>query len=304
LPLSYWLSHQYPICSPLLPHLCYMPCPSHPPWLDNSNYTWRRVQVTDQLLWIKIIGSKFHSVDTESSRLYWSPLTFRRKNEPCVVWYVYSLFRFHCPECKTTARGILVYDAGGKRWEASFAKDGHAFLKHVSLGWLCILIALLSRIWSSHRSGCEGFHLLGYNAVQSVESQSTFRRNVSPPSSGLKSKPNKKPTWSIQRWEYSHIFISHVLSSLSASCWHLAWVTLQPWRWLQPPAHASSSLADFSTLKMEAIRSSETSVYTRYTPRHIPEDGVLNIIKNVKEYCLCSVSEYNMHKVRSSCPYA
>jgi hypothetical protein len=29
---------------------------------------------------------------------------------------------------------------------------------------------------------------------------------------------------------------------------------------MQPPAHAGSSLADFSTLKMEAIRSSETSV--------------------------------------------
>jgi hypothetical protein len=22
-----------------------MPCPSHPPWLDHSNYAWRRVQV-------------------------------------------------------------------------------------------------------------------------------------------------------------------------------------------------------------------------------------------------------------------
>jgi hypothetical protein len=22
-----------------------MPCSSHPPWLDHSNYTWRRVQV-------------------------------------------------------------------------------------------------------------------------------------------------------------------------------------------------------------------------------------------------------------------
>jgi hypothetical protein len=26
-------------------HSCYMPCPSHPPSLDHSNYTWRRVQV-------------------------------------------------------------------------------------------------------------------------------------------------------------------------------------------------------------------------------------------------------------------
>jgi hypothetical protein len=39
-------------------------------------------------------------------------------------------------------------------------------------------------------------------------------------------------------------------------------------------AHAGSSLTDFSTLKMEAIRSSETSVHTRSTRRHIPEDGI------------------------------
>jgi hypothetical protein len=42
---SFWLSHQYPICISLLPHSCYMPRPSHPSWLDYSNYTWRRVQV-------------------------------------------------------------------------------------------------------------------------------------------------------------------------------------------------------------------------------------------------------------------
>jgi hypothetical protein len=34
------------------------------------------------------------------------------------------------------------------------------------------------------------------------------------------------------------------------------------------------SLADLSTLKMEAICSSETSVHTRSTRRHIPEDGI------------------------------
>jgi hypothetical protein len=42
--LSFWLSHQYPIWFPLLLNSYYIPCPSHPPWLDNSNYTWRRVQ--------------------------------------------------------------------------------------------------------------------------------------------------------------------------------------------------------------------------------------------------------------------
>jgi hypothetical protein len=33
--------------------------------------------------------------------------------------------------------------------------------------------------------------------------------------------------------------------------------------------------ADYSTLKKEAIRSSETSVHTRSTRYHIPEDGIL-----------------------------
>jgi hypothetical protein len=47
---SSWLSHQYPICIPLLPHSCYMLCPSHPPWLDHSDYTWRRAQVMKLLI--------------------------------------------------------------------------------------------------------------------------------------------------------------------------------------------------------------------------------------------------------------
>jgi hypothetical protein len=41
-------------------------------------------------------------------------------------------------------------------------------------------------------------------------------------------------------------------------------------------AQAGSSHSDFSTLKMQAIRSSETSVHTRSTGRHIPEDGILH----------------------------
>jgi hypothetical protein len=47
--LTFWLSHEYPICIPLLSHSSYMLCPSHPPWLDHSNYTWRRVQVTRRI---------------------------------------------------------------------------------------------------------------------------------------------------------------------------------------------------------------------------------------------------------------
>jgi hypothetical protein len=39
----------------------------------------------------------------------------------------------------------------------------------------------------------------------------------------------------------------------------------------QSSDHAGSSNADFSPLKMEAIRSSETSVHTRSTRCHITE---------------------------------
>jgi hypothetical protein len=40
----------FPSGFPPLPHSCYMPSPSHPPWLDHSNCTWRRVQVMKLLL--------------------------------------------------------------------------------------------------------------------------------------------------------------------------------------------------------------------------------------------------------------
>jgi hypothetical protein len=48
--LSFWLSHQYSTCIHLLPHSCYIPCPSHSPWLDRSNYAARRVQVMKLLI--------------------------------------------------------------------------------------------------------------------------------------------------------------------------------------------------------------------------------------------------------------
>jgi hypothetical protein len=55
-------------------------------------------------------------------------------------------------------------------------------------------------------------------------------------------------------------------------------------------AQAGSSLSDFSILKMEAIRSCETSVHTRFTRRHIPEDGILHSHRRekLKSYILLS----------------
>jgi hypothetical protein len=45
----------------------------------------------------------------------------------------------------------------------------------------------------------------------------------------------------------------------------------------EPTFRRNVSFADFSTLKMEAICSSETSVHARTTWRHIPEDSILHI---------------------------
>jgi hypothetical protein len=47
---------------------------------------------------------------------------------------------------------------------------------------------------------------------------------------------------------------------------------------MQPSAHAGSSLADFSTIKMESIRSSETSVYIRSTQLYVTEGGILQFL--------------------------
>jgi hypothetical protein len=55
-------------------------------------------------------------------------------------------------------------------------------------------------------------------------------------------------------------------------------------------AHAGSSLADFSTLKMEAIRSSATSVQsTTSTRRHTPEDGILQATVTSLQYELVKI---------------
>jgi hypothetical protein len=78
------------------------------------------------------------------------------------------------------------------------------------------------------------------------------------------------------QYPLSSLFITHVahfpslpvLIQLGVFDW---------WLSLQPSAHAGSLIANFSTLKMETKHSSETSVHTRSTRRHIPEDDILHI---------------------------
>jgi hypothetical protein len=50
-----------------------------------------------------------------------------------------------------------------------------------------------------NKIGIKVFCLLGYNTMYSGESQPTFRREICPPSSALKNKPNKNQTWNRQQ---------------------------------------------------------------------------------------------------------
>jgi hypothetical protein len=49
-PLSFCLFLQQCICVSLLPHLCYLSHPSHPPRLDYFNCIWRKVQIRKLLV--------------------------------------------------------------------------------------------------------------------------------------------------------------------------------------------------------------------------------------------------------------
>jgi hypothetical protein len=44
------LSHQNPICIPLRPHSCWMPCQSHPSWLSMWSGTGSLVTVAKEIL--------------------------------------------------------------------------------------------------------------------------------------------------------------------------------------------------------------------------------------------------------------
>jgi hypothetical protein len=76
-PFSFLLSHQNPLCIPLPFHACYMPCLSHPPWLDHCNYsTWWRVHAI-KLVIMQFYPTSCHFISFLSkSNRPWRPIGF------------------------------------------------------------------------------------------------------------------------------------------------------------------------------------------------------------------------------------
>jgi hypothetical protein len=87
-------------------------------------------------------------------------------------------------------------------------------LHDVSFQVQCRTALTMLRIYGSHSD-----YLLGYNAVQPVGNQQTFRRTISSPSSGLKNKPIKISAW---KWVASRtltmIWTVWSVSRLSRKC--------------------------------------------------------------------------------------
>jgi hypothetical protein len=104
----------------------------------------------------------------------------------------------------------------------SYSLCTHWTDKHTAAETICLLRAtcffftLITRIITFLRHVQKLLITLGNNAMYSAESQLTFRRSISPPSSGSKNKP------------------SHLLPR-----WYLARFILRPWRWKRnvPPKH-------------------------------------------------------------------
>jgi hypothetical protein len=138
---------------------------------------------------------------------------------------------------------------------------------------------------STHAYNEDLLHLLGFNALYFVQTQTTFRRNILPPSSSCNNKPNKSPRERqqvelgvlLQNTELS-IIIRHRPQDSLTDC----------------SQSVSNRLTLFLVrvisliLKMDATSSSETSVYNKPTRRHIREDGILHSHRreNLKPYWL------------------
>jgi hypothetical protein len=133
-PPSLWLSHQQPIRVPLLPHSCYMPRPCHPPRLNYSNNTWRRVQI------MKLFIMQFSPFSCH--------LIFLRSKYPQIVLYLYA--KKSCDDLWTSNDSI-----GLKLWK-SFEKRCRKVVPVRSMTkkhWIYVFLtsALLGGEWSASR---------------------------------------------------------------------------------------------------------------------------------------------------------
>jgi hypothetical protein len=103
------------------PHECYKPCPSYPPWLGHTNYTWRRVQVMKILIMqFSLWSSILRNIDTENqcangSKSFAScvlPVIFSKTYDPIIAKHRFSFSKkkiyCHVTQWIKTGFGLVI----------------------------------------------------------------------------------------------------------------------------------------------------------------------------------------------------
>jgi hypothetical protein len=166
-----------------------------------------------------------------------------------------------------------------------------SFITTIELILFAFIVLCIARHWLDRHNIYKGHHR--YHCMSMLDASCCHDLGGVTKDGGL-------DWWMYLLAAYTHGSKIQAINSYTANLHNISLLifTSLPWQWLltveilhlhalrfclhslpcrlQPPAHAGSSLADFSTLKMEAIRSSETSVHTRSTRRHIPEDDIFH----------------------------
>jgi hypothetical protein len=104
---SEWsLSYENRACIPHLSHVCYMPCPSHPPAVYHSSYIWWRVQVVKLLMQFSPTSSRMSWLSFFGA---WQETGLLALRPPAggSAWGPRWLF-FHCPEVAAVLCFILL----------------------------------------------------------------------------------------------------------------------------------------------------------------------------------------------------
>jgi hypothetical protein len=105
--------------------LCYMPCPSHPPSFDNSNYTWQKVQVmTFEYRWLVEVRSP--SGGWTRSQMKWTRISELLKS----TWQAGNVM------LKLHNNRLLKLTTCEKKWQQGRVPNPVSFRAHAVHDWV------------------------------------------------------------------------------------------------------------------------------------------------------------------------
>ena len=92
--LSFSFSHQNPVCTSVLPHVCHIPCPSHFLWIDHPDNIWWDVQIMKVFIWNTLkppLTSSFLCPSVFLSTLFSNTLSLLTRFYPNMRWEFFQI---------------------------------------------------------------------------------------------------------------------------------------------------------------------------------------------------------------------